>query len=151
VLFWRSRLFGDMALQFVYVALNALGWSRWLRGESRGEPLRVQRTPIRSAIAFAALVAGATPALMLYLRSVQGSAPFLDALTTMLSLVAQYMMTRKYLENWLVWILADVLYIGLYISRELRLTAVLYFVFLLMCIQGWREWRASAAIPAPVH
>ena len=146
VLFWRSRLFADMGLQFVYMALGALGWWRWMHApRGSGEQLAVRRTPARSLLGFAIFAIAATPALTWLLRVVQGSAPFLDALTTVLSIVAQYMMTRKYIENWLVWIVADVIYVGLYLSRGLRLTAILYFLFLLMCVQGWREWRAAGA------
>ena len=146
ILFWRSRLFADMGLQFVYMALGALGWWRWLHaGPGGARALEVRRTPRRSAIGFALSAAIATPLLTLGLRAVQGSAPFLDAFTTVLSIVAQYMMTRKYVENWLVWIFADIIYVGLYLSRGLRLTALLYAIFLVMCIHGWREWRRAQA------
>ena len=146
ILFWRSRLFADMGLQFVYMALGALGWWRWLHAATGAHAkLEVRRTPLGSAAGFAVFIAAGTPLLTAGLRAVNGSAPFLDAFTTALSIVAQYMMTRKYLENWLVWIFADVIYIGLYLSRGLRLTALLYAIFLLMCVQGWREWRRVQA------
>jgi nicotinamide mononucleotide transporter len=150
VLFWRSRLFGDMGLQFIYMALGLLGWYRWLGGEAHGT-LAIGRTPVRSLVLLAAFVAAATPPLTLYLRSVRDAAPFLDALTTVLSIAALYMQTRKYVEHWLVWIAADVIYIGLYVLRDLHLTAVLYALFLLMCIQGWREWRSRLQLPVSVH
>ena len=73
---------------------------------------------------------------MLVLQAVSGSAPFLDALTTILSLAAQYLLNRKAIENWYVWISADVLYIYLYIARDLQLTAILYFIFLCLCLVG---------------
>ena len=91
----------------------------------------------------------ATPLLTLYLRSIHDAAPFLDSVTTVLSIAALYMQTRKYIEHWLVWIVADVVYIYLYIARDLRLTAILYLLFLLMCVQGWREWNGRLQSPAP--
>jgi len=76
----------------------------------------------------------------------------LDSFTTVLSLVAQYLLNRKYIENWYFWIVADIIYIYLYIVRDLKLTAVLYFVFLCMCVAGfvhWRRLRQEAAIETP--
>jgi nicotinamide mononucleotide transporter len=75
---------------------------------------------------------------------VNGAAPFWDSMTTILSLAAQYLLCRKRLENWLFWIAADVVYVPLYTSRHLPLTAGLYAVFLLMCIIGVREWSQKA-------
>jgi nicotinamide mononucleotide transporter len=80
-----------------------------------------------------------------FLRTVRDSAPFLDSLTTSISLAAQYMLTRKLIENWHLWIAVDVIYVGLYASRALPLTAVLYAIFLTMCIVGLLEWRRSEA------
>jgi len=77
---------------------------------------------------------------------VKDSAPVLDALTTALSLGAQYLLNRKAVENWLLWITADVLYVYLYLARGLHLTAVLYLVFLCLCVAGLRSWRRSLAL-----
>jgi nicotinamide mononucleotide transporter len=82
------------------------------------------------------------------LLAVNGAAPLWDAVTTVLSLAAQYLLCRKRLENWIFWIAADIVYVPLYLSRALPLTAVLYGVFLLMCVVGvrdwWRKWRLEA-------
>ena len=85
----------------------------------------------------------ATAPLAYYLGRVADSAPFLDALTTTLSLAAQYLMTRKYLECWWVWIGVNLISIGLYAYKHLELTAVLYAVFFVMCLVGLRSWKAS--------
>ena len=82
----------------------------------------------------------ATWGLREILITVNGAAPLWDSLTTVLSLVAQILMCRKRLEHWLFWMVADIIYVPLYVSRNLPLTAMLYFVFLLMCIAGWRMW-----------
>ena len=86
------------------------------------------------------------------LRSDGDASPLLDALTTVLSVEAQYLMTRKVIEHWLVWMAADVIYIWLYAERGLYLTSLLYVVFFVMCVAGWRDWlrdishqRAAAA------
>ena len=66
--------------------------------------------------------------------------PFADAFTTMLSIIAQFLMTRKILDNWTLWIIADVVYIAMYTLKALYWTAGLYVVFLILCVQGYREW-----------
>ena len=88
----------------------------------------------------AAFVVVGTIGLTFFFRSVNDSAPFLDAFTTVLSLGAQYLLNRKAVENWLLWMTADVAYIYLYFKRDLHLTAVLYFVFLCLCVAGLRAW-----------
>jgi nicotinamide mononucleotide transporter len=65
----------------------------------------------------------------------------MDAWTTALSLSATYLQSKKYLESWVLWILVDVFYIGLYLYKGLQLTAGVYFVFLCMCLMGWRAWK----------
>jgi nicotinamide mononucleotide transporter len=91
----------------------------------------------------------ATAAFTPYLRSVGDASPLLDALTTVLSVEAQYLMTRKVIEHWLVWMAADVIYIWLYTERGLYLTSLLYVVFLAMCVAGWREWRREVSQHRP--
>jgi nicotinamide mononucleotide transporter len=82
-----------------------------------------------------------TAILWWILITLSGSAPLIDALVTALSLVAQWLLNRKHIENWLVWIVVDVLTIGLGISREMYLLATLYMIFLGMCMVGWHQWR----------
>jgi nicotinamide mononucleotide transporter len=152
VLFFDARLFADMSLQIIYIVLGILGWYWWLRGGANRSALRVSHADRWTLLALVALGIVATGGFTLFLRSVGDSAPFLDALTTMLSLAAQYLLTRKYIENWYIWITADVIYIALYSSRGLYLTAALYALFLVMCLLGLRAWRASLpATPAPAH
>ena len=145
VVFWRARLFADMSLQVVYIILSVIGWYLWLHGGSGHGRLAVQRTRWREGACIAAAAVLMTVAGTAFLRTVRDSAPFLDALTTSMSLAAQYMLTRKLIENWHLWITVDVIYVGLYASRALPLTAVLYAIFLTMCIVGLFEWRRSEA------
>jgi nicotinamide mononucleotide transporter len=143
VLFAGARLYADAGLQVVYVALGFQGWYLWLRGGANRTPLRVERASPKLLLGVAAFVVAATAALTLFLQSVKDSAPFLDALTTVLSLGAQYLLNRKAVENWLLWMAADVIYVYLYLYKELHLTAVLYFVLLCMCVAGLRSWLKS--------
>ena len=148
VLFFQSRLFADMGLQAVYFALGIYGWCNWLFGGQNRTVLRISRATRLEWIVLAAAIPLGTWGLRELLIAVNGAAPFWDSLTTVLSLAAQYLLCRKRLENWFFWIAADLIYVPLYISRDLPLTAVLYSIFLTMCLIGLREWRRTATTTA---
>jgi|SRR5687767_985894 len=142
--FYDSKLYADTGLQVIYVVLNAYGWYHWLYGGKNRTELPVTRTPVRVGVLLSGIVVAGTALIgTLLIRNTDASLPYLDALTTSTSLVAQWMMTRKLLENWLVWVAVDVVYIGMYINKSLYVTAVLYFVFLLLSIMGFIQWRRT--------
>lgn len=143
VLFLRARLYADMGLQVVYFGLGIYGWLNWVFGGQNRTTLRVGRTTRTEWLALAAAIPLCTWALRLVLLWVNGAAPFWDSMTTVLSLAAQYLLCRKRLENWWLWIAADLIYVPLYLSRQLPLTAVLYGVFLVMCLVGLRDWSRT--------
>ena len=148
LLFVGSRLYTDAGLQLVYIALAVLGWYWWLRGGDRHSVLAVSRTPREEAIKLVAVGVLVTIAFTaMNARFTDTDVPFWDALTTVLSLVATYMLTRKRFENWYVWITVDVLYIALYSYKTLYLTAGLQVVFIGMCFAGLRDWRRSLREP----
>lgn len=149
VLFGHSRLYADMGLQSVYFAFGVYGWWNWLYGGQQHGALNITRTPRLEALALAALSPLATWGLWSVLVALHDAAPFLDALTTVLSLVAQYLLCRKRLENWIVWIVVDAIYVPLYLSRHLHLTALLYAVFLVMCVYGLRAWLPGRKVVEP--
>lgn len=144
VLFLRGRLYADMGLQLVYFGLGLYGWWNWVGGGERRAAARVSRATPGEWLALAAALPLGTWLLRGVLLATDDAAPFADALTTVLSLAAQYLLTRKRLENWLFWIAADALYVPLYLSRALPLTAALYAVFLLMCLFGAVAWWRGA-------
>jgi nicotinamide mononucleotide transporter len=143
VLFTRASLFADAGLQVIFLALAAHGWYAWLHGGPNREPLWVHNAPPRVLLACLLAVAVGTFAIRELLLVMKGAAPFLDAFTTALSLTAQYLLNRKFIENWMVWITADVLYVYMYFTKGLPLTAVLYAGFIGLCVMGWRQWRSS--------
>ena len=143
ILFVEARLYGDAGLQIVYILFGIQGWYWWLRGGANRTALQVNRARPRALFRLAGLGVLGTAGLMLALQAARGSAPFLDAFTTVLSLAAQYLLNRKAIENWYLWIAADVLYIILYITRDLHLTALLYFIFLCLCLAGLWRWRQA--------
>jgi nicotinamide mononucleotide transporter len=150
LLFATSGLYGDAGLQVVYITLAIYGWRIWLRGT--GPRLAVSRTTARVWMYLApATLVGVVVLRWFLTRFTDSTVPGWDGLTTALSLAATYGQCRKLLESWWIWILADLIYIPLYVYKGLRLTSVLYFVFLLLCIFGLREWmRESAAEAMPV-
>lgn len=143
VVFFNSRLYADAGLQVVYFFLGIVGWIWWLRGGANYTQLKISRVGWREAACLLVSFVACTLALWNLLYQVGGSASFWDALTTSLSLVSQWMLNRKLLENWLGWIVVDAIYIPLYLSKGLYLTAILYAVFLCMAILGWNQWYRS--------
>lgn len=141
ILFWESKLYADMGLQVVYFILSVLGWYWWLHGGRDKAELPIQRTPLWLWAVLIALTGFGTALMRWYLQGVGGSAPLWDGFTTVLCLVAQFLLTRKYIENWAFWLVADIVYVPLYISKGLYLTAALYAIFLGMCVAGWLQWR----------
>jgi nicotinamide mononucleotide transporter len=140
VLFAEKRIYGDAGLQIVYVILGIHGWYSWLHGGAQRQALRIERASLKVLAISIGVVPPLTWILKEILQGVNGSAPWLDSFTTVVSLVAQFLLNRKYIENWLFWIVADVIYVSLYIIRDLKLTAVLYFVFLILAVAGYINW-----------
>ena len=142
--FFESKLYGDTGLQVVYVILNAYGWYHWLYGGKNRTELPVSRTSARLGVFLIALGAAGTTLLGTILaRKTDAALPYIDSLTTSTSLIAQWMMTRKLLENWIIWVAVDVIYIGMYIFKHLYPTAGLYLVWLVLSAMGYFQWRTS--------
>lgn len=142
-IFYEYRLYADSGLQVVYFALNLIGWYLWLYGGAQRTALKVARAPRLELLLSGAFIASSTAFLWWLLNKAGGAAKFWDALTTSISLAAQWLQSRKKLECWHLWILADILYVPLYITRELYLIALLYAVFLALAIMGLLEWRKA--------
>jgi nicotinamide mononucleotide transporter len=144
IVFYHSKLYADTGLQVIYVVLNAYGWYHWLYGGKNHTALVVTRTSARLAALLVGIVAAGTVVIGgLLWRNTDAALPWVDAMTTSTSLVAQWMMTRKLLENWLIWVGVDVIYIGMYIYKSLYVTSALYLVFLILSALGFVQWRRS--------
>lgn len=144
IVFYRERLYADMGLQVVYFALSLYGWYKWKFGGANHTTLRVSRVKSSQWILLAAIHVASWLALGWILSSRTNAAiPWLDSFLTTGSLVAQWMMTRKLLENWAIWFVLDLIYVPMFISRGLYATAGLYAVFLVLAAMGWRDWKRS--------
>jgi nicotinamide mononucleotide transporter len=146
-LFAESRLYGEAALQFLFVALACWGWWQWQRGTgSDGGRLQVHRLTRRGLVLAAAATLAAWPlAAALLARLTDSDVPLLDALATVGSVTGQVLLARKVLENWLAWFGVNVFSVGLFAFKALWLTTLLYALFALLSLAGWRAWKARLA------
>ena len=154
-IFHEARLYSDMGLQVIYVFLQLYGWYHWVYGGRTRNALPVSRMSQRSIALWLAAAAAGTMSLGFVMdRYTDASLAYWDATTTVLSLIAQYLMARKLVESWLFWIVVDILAIGIYLVKDLHLTAGLYAVFLVLATIGFFAWLQSLRVqvsPMPVN
>ena len=142
--FFDVKLYSDMLLQLIYAVLQLYGWWQWRRGGEQHSGRHVTSLPGQQLLLSLALgISGGVLLGYLMATHTDAAAPWLDAALTAFSLVAQVWMAQKRLECWPLWIVLDVMYISLFINKELYLTAVLYAVFTLLAVAGWRAWRRT--------
>ena len=146
IVFFQQKLYADMGLQVVFIALQVYGWYEWLHGGPEREPLKISRTPQRTGFVLAAVFVAGTALLAhtLY-RHTDASLPLVDSTQTVLSLIAQYLLSFKRIENWTLWIIVDIISVWMYQYKQLYLTAVLYAVFLWLAVQGLLRWQRVLA------
>lgn len=142
ILFQDAKLFADSWLQVYYVIICAIGWVAWLRAGPNKTELPVTRASWQTLAVVAVSIAAFTVLFIPVLKSHQDPYPFLDSLTTGLSLGAQFLLSFKKIENWALWITADLIYIPLYGAKHLWLTSIVYVFFLALCLYAIRPWLA---------
>ena len=145
-LFWQHRLYGDASLQIFFAIVAGWGWWQWLRGtDASGAALRVRRLGAAARWVVLAVFAVAWPATGLFLRTYSDTdVPWWDAFPTAASVVGQWLLGRKYVENWAVRVVVNVVAAALFAYKGLLLTVVLYAVFIAMSFAGWRAWARLA-------
>jgi nicotinamide mononucleotide transporter len=143
LLFADSKLYGEAALQLVFIVLAFWGWWQWLRGHS-GSGLKLQVRHLGSrglamAVAFTLLL---WPALALLLdHATDSDVPWFDALPTAGSITGQILLGRKLVENWPVWLAVNLVSVALFATKGLWLTVLLYALFAVLSVVGWRAWQ----------
>ena len=158
--FWNSQLYGEASLQIMFILTAAWGWQQWLRGTASQPritdaaenlappaPSKLSITTLQPAerrfVFFATLLAW--PAFSFFLhRYTDSDVAIWDGLVTALSLLGQYLLGRKKIENWWVWMLVNALTVGLMVEKSLWLTAVLYGIFAVLSYMGLQAWRRHA-------
>ena len=148
-IFFQVRLYADMGLQAFYIGVSLYGWWHWLHGDAGPGPdkkseLQVSRLHRRHGLALVFTGMAAIPLVGWLLETrTDADIPYWDSATTVVSLMAQWLMARKVLECWLVWLAVDTLYVAIYIYKGLYPTAGLYAFFLVLAALGFIEWKKT--------
>lgn len=145
VVFWESRLYAVMTLQVYYLVISVYGWISWKRGAvDGGSELPVRKTTSRQALVLSVLTA---LLFIIYyfvlVRLTDSALPIADSLMTAGSIIATWMLARKLIEHWLLWIIIDLFSVGVYLYQEMYSTAILYIVYTVMAVVGYFSWRKS--------
>lgn len=149
VLYYQKGLYADCGMEVYYFLAGLYGLACWLRPRhvSRGAAPALAVTSatcgMRLRLALAALALWAAMGVFLS-RCTDSSVPVMDAFTTALSIVALWMLSRKYLEQWLVWMVVDACSVGLYVYKGVYGRALLYSVYTVIAVYGWLQWRRRA-------
>ncbi len=163
VLFWNAALYAQVGLQVVFLVLAVTGWINWVNARRRETAANLQRDeafvaavpPVAIAGLVIAFVATTIAVRWLLVEYTDSTVPLIDAATTAASLVAQFMLNRRWWQSWIVWLTVDIVYVWLYATSGLWLTSVLYAGFAVTCACALREWltvrRTSPAERELIH
>jgi nicotinamide mononucleotide transporter len=148
VVFYRAGFYADMGLQVYYVVISIYGWYFWSSGKTKTEiKVPVKTTPaglwFKLAVVFVLIYA---IILYLLLEHTDSTVPYMDTLTTALSIIATWMLARKYIEHWLIWIFVDLMSMGLYMYKNLWPTVILFAVYTVLAVLGYVEWKKDKLI-----
>ena len=141
-IFYHSKLYSDLLLHIVYIFLNIYGWYNWSRRrvDDSNSPILILKK--QGIFISAAVVAAITLALGYTMgRFTDADLYYFDAFTTAGSLVAQYLLAKKYLQNWMLWIIVDLVAVPVYLYKGLYLFSFLFFVYLVICVYGLINWK----------
>ena len=142
VVFYDSFLYSDMILHVYYFGMNVYGWVYWSRKPKDADVLSVSNLSFRQNVIWIGITAVGTAAWGFVMsQNTQAAFPFGDAFTTVASLVAQWFMAQKKLENWIYWFIIDVVAITIYAMKGLYLFSAQYVIFLILCAVGFRSWK----------
>lgn len=146
LVFLRARLYSDAALQLFFMAVQVYGWTNWAANRARRGTVTVVRMTGREIALWAGIVAAATLADYAFLAGhTRDAAPLLDALITAFSIAAQTLLAIRRLENWIAWIIVDLIGITLYLGQHLYTVAGVYVLFLSLSVAGLIAWRRAWA------
>jgi nicotinamide mononucleotide transporter len=140
-IFYDTHLYADMGLQFYFMVMNFYGWYFWSRKPTSDKKTPVLRITNKEILISTAAIVLFTIILGSGLKYTTASYPYLDSFCTACSLIAQVFLARKVLENWLIWIFVDIIYVGVYIFKHLDLTAIMYAIYVGIALLGYIDWK----------
>ncbi|MBO7234962.1 MAG: nicotinamide mononucleotide transporter [Alistipes sp.] len=148
ILYLQSGIYADAAMQLYYVAAGIYGLFVWLRGEKRSEKrVDIQHTPKKWIFSLVAVYVVLHISLYFLLTEFTDSrVPLFDSMSTALSIVAMWMLSRKLVEQWLVWLVVDMISVGLYLYKGIPITAMLYMLYCALAVAGYMRWRKQVLI-----
>jgi len=140
--YYESGFYADMGINIYYLVASIYGWVVWLTKGSKEKPMPITRTPRKYILPLSAVAVAAFAVIAwILITFTDSSVPYGDSFTTALSIVALWMLARKYVEQWLVWIVVDVVCTGLYLYKGLYPTAVLYGLYSVIAVAGYFKWK----------
>lgn len=148
VVFYQSKFYADMSLQFYYLGVSIYGWFSWKLGKLHsGKELPVKRTNLKQGLILSLITLVIFILYYFILTQYTDSPlPFADSFTTAISITATWMLAKKMIEHWILWIIVDVVSSGLYFYKELYPTAGLFIVYTIMAVVGFVQWRKNLYI-----
>lgn len=147
--FFKSGFYADMGLQWYYAFISIYGWYYWLSGDKKEGNVKEKNVPVKKTgfrlFAKLTLITFIIYGVILFIlvNYTDSTVPFMDSLTTALSITATWMLAKKYIEHWIIWIFTDLVSAGLYIYKDLWPTVILFIVYTIMAIIGYYEWKKS--------
>ncbi|MDV7418946.1 nicotinamide riboside transporter PnuC [Acinetobacter baumannii] len=141
-LFYEFKLYGETILQFFFMVVNFYGFYYWLKGKQQDHDIRIEPIAVQTAIIqmIIAAVGGLVFGLVL-INFTDAAVPMLDSQLAAFSLLATYWTSRKHIATWILWVFVDIVYVGMFIYKDLFLTSALYAAFVLMAAYGWYQWE----------
>lgn len=142
-IFFESKLYADMGLQFYFFLMNIYGWYYWSKQKENPTKERPISTITKKEIVFSIIgVIVFTLALGFLLhKNTDASFPFIDSFCTAVSLIGQIFLARRVIQNWLIWIFVDIIYVGVYFSKDLYATGLMYALYIGIATMGYLDWR----------
>ena len=142
VVFYDAGLYADTAINIYYLSIAIYGWFAWRYGSKERKELPISHISPRQIVAMVGLYAVMQVVISLaLLHFTDSDVVWFNGLTSALSIVGMWMLARKYIEQWIVWIVVDILSAALYGCKELYLTAALYVLYAVIAVFGYRKWR----------
>lgn len=148
VVYFTSKFYADMGLQVYYLIISVYGWWFWLKGKSNGNSkIKISKCPKNKIIWLFILSIFLWLGLAyILLKYTDTDVPWGDALTTAFSITATYMLARKYIEQWVIWVFVDAISLALYIYKGLNITAFLFLIYTVMAVIGYFKWKKQIDI-----